>query len=905
MHDQAPFLPPHGGDKLAMAAFCGTQAQDICDFSVNVRPDGPPDYIRLSLVQALCSADAYPSPKAEEARAACAKQYNLPENCIVFGNGTSELFVALARALKESGCPVAAIVEPAFGDYAAACHKAHLPAVHPSCTLKDSRRRYASPSSRILLDWELPVDEIMTLPEGAAVFLANPGNPAGTFLAPGQLVAMMTKRPDIVWILDEAFLLYVSRDSMVSLLPLLGAHLHNPAHSLLPAGTRCAIVRSLTKFHALAGVRAGFMAATPELAACVQKEVPLWNLNCFAIAASCAVLTPSIANAADERATRARNRKNRNELMQMLAPLALTICRSCANYLLLRLDTPMPDLARKLLKKYGIAIRDCATYPTLRDGTWFRVAVRTHEDNVRLARALRETVGLAKDASDQAPAFLQKKPVPALMLQGTSSGAGKTLMAAAFCRIFRQDGYSVAPFKAQNMSLNSGVTWDEMEMSRAQILQARAAGIAPDVRMNPVLLKPLSDRGSQVILMGKPHAVLDARAFLEARTHLREPICQAYHSLAKEHDIMVLEGAGSPGEVNLKTSDLVNMNMAMEARARVLLVGDIDRGGVYASFLGTWLTFTARERSLLSGFLVNRFRGDASLLQPAHTYVEQATGVPVLGVVPFVPHLDLPEEDSLSLSTSMVHEATMPDSLDVALIVLGRTSNFTDMAPLALEPDVTLRPVHSVEEWGNPDIIILPGSRSVALDARKLDEKGLTEKILEHAHKGGWIVGICGGMQMLGEEVCDPLHMESEFDVMPGLGLLPLRTTLEPGKALHYREHVLTPLGVPCQGYEIHHGQTTLLNNAPALFRLAEEEGSDAGFLGVLHGHCLGTYLHGLFDNDAFRRRFLDMVRTSLGKKPQGRILATWDIDTSLDKLAATVREHVDMKTIYRMLGLK
>ena len=599
MHDQAPFLPPHGGDKLAMAAFCGTQAQDICDFSVNVRPDGPPDYIRLSLVQALCSADAYPSPKAEEARAACAKQYNLPENCIVFGNGTSELFVALARALKESGCPVAAIVEPAFGDYAAACHKAHLPAVHPSCTLKDSRRRYAPPSNRTLLDWELPVDEIMTLPEGAAVFLANPGNPAGTFLAPGQLVAMMTKRPDIVWILDEAFLLYVSRDSMVSLLPLLGAHLHNPAHSLLPAGTRCAIVRSLTKFHALAGVRAGFMAATPELAACVQKEVPLWNLNCFAIAASCAVLTPSIANAADERATRARNRKNRNELMQMLAPLALAICRSCANYLLLRLDTPMPDLARKLLKKYGIAIRDCATYPTLRDGTWFRVAVRTHEDNVRLAKALRETVGLAKDASDQAPAFLQKKPVPALMLQGTSSGAGKTLMAAAFCRIFRQDGYSVAPFKAQNMSLNSGVTWDEMEMSRAQILQARAAGIAPDVRMNPVLLKPLSDRGSQVILMGKPHAVLDARAFLEARTHLREPICQAYHSLAKEHDIMVLEGAGSPGEVNLKTSDLVNMNMAMEAGARVLLVGDIDRGGVYASFLGTWLTFTARERRRL------------------------------------------------------------------------------------------------------------------------------------------------------------------------------------------------------------------------------------------------------------------------------------------------------------------
>ncbi len=884
-----------------MAAFSGTRTEDICDFSVNVRPDGPPDYIRLALVQALCAADAYPSPRAEEARAACARRYHLPEDCLVFGNGTSELFVALARALKEKGCPVAAIAEPAFGDYAVACQKAGLATTHPACVLKERRARRGC---RAQLDWELPCEEILALPEGAAVFLANPGNPAGTFLAPGRLLALMNRRPDIVWVLDEAFALYVARDSLVSFLPLLAAHLSDPAHSPLPANVRCVIVRSLTKFHALAGVRVGFMAAPADLAQSVQGEVPLWNVNCFAMAAACAVLTPSAQNAADERATRAQNRKNRAALMDMLAPLALSVCRSCANYLLLRLDSPMPDLARDLLKKHGIAIRDCATYPTLRDGTWFRVAVRTHEDNVRLAQALGECVGLAKNAS--APAFLQKRPVPALMLQGTSSGAGKTLMAAAFCRIFRQDGYSVAPFKAQNMSLNSGVTWDEMEMSRAQILQARAAGIAPDVRMNPVLLKPLSDRGSQVILMGKPHAVLDARAFLEARTHLREPICQAYHSLAQEHDIMVLEGAGSPGEVNLKTSDLVNMNMALEAQARVLLVGDIDRGGVYASFLGTWLTFTARERSLLAGFVVNRFRGDASLLRPAHVYVEQATGVPVLGVVPYVPHLDLPEEDSLSLSSSMVHEATMPDSLDAALIVLGRTSNFTDMAPLALEPDVTLRPVHSVEEWGSPDIIILPGSRSVALDAKKLDEMGLTERILEHAQKGGWIVGICGGMQMLGEEVRDPGHLESEYDVMPGLGLLPLSTTLEPAKALHYREHVLTPLGVPCQGYEIHHGQTVLRGDGEAaLFKLSESEAESSGFLGVLHGHVLGTYLHGLFDNDTFRRRFLDMVRTSLGKKPQGRILATWDIDSSLDKLAATVRENIDMQTIYHTLGLK
>ena len=900
MRTPSSFLPPHGGDRLAMAAFCGKNQQELCDFSVNVRPDGPPDYIRLALINALCAADAYPSPDAGEARAACATLYSLPEDCIVFGNGTSELFLALARVLKARGCPVAAIPEPAFSEYASSCRAAGLATVHPACTLMEAGTGKGAAAHR-LPDWKLPEEKLLALPKGAAIFLANPGNPAGTFLSPAHVLKLMHQRPDLVWILDEAFVLYAGRDSLISFLPMLAAHLGSPATSPLPDGLSCVIIRSLTKFHALAGVRTGFAAADRDLARALQKDVAPWNVNCFAIAAAQAVLTRTPENIADERATRASNRELRRELLDLLRPLALTPCRSCANYLLLRLDEPRPTLAQDMLQRFGIAIRDCATYPTLADGRWFRVAVRTREDNLRLVAALKECVGCKKGV--HAPAVQLQKAKPALMLQGTSSGAGKTLMAAAFCRIFRQDGYDVAPFKAQNMSLNSGVTYDEMEMSRAQILQARAAGMAPDVRMNPVLLKPLSDKGSQVILMGKPHATLDARAFLKARAHLRKPILKAYHSLASEHDIMVLEGAGSPGEVNLKTSDLVNMNMARDAGAKVLLVGDIDRGGVYASFLGTWLTFTARERKLLAGFLVNRFRGDASLLAPAHDYVQAATGVPVLGVVPYVHRLDLPEEDSLSLTESMEHKATLPDALDIAMVVLGRTSNFTDMAPLSLEPDVTLRPVYSPEEWGDPDIVVLPGSRSVAHDARRLQEKGLTDKIMAHARKGGWIVGICGGMQILGEEVQDPLHLESDCECMPGLGLLPLITTLEEHKALHYREQVCTPLGVPCQGYEIHHGQTILKSADAALFTLP---GGDAsGFLGVLHGHCLGTYLHGLFDNDAFRRAFLDMVRTSLGKAAQGRILATWNLDASLDKLADTVRRHVDMATIYRILGLK
>ncbi len=905
MNSHPPFLPPHGKDKPAMAAISGTRVEKFLDYSASIRPDGPPDYIRLAMVRALRHADACPSPRAEEAKLACARRYAVPEDSVVFGNGTSELFTALARALKACDCPVAAVPEPDFSEYASACGKAGLMVTHPACTLTRTTRRIAT-SSKTYLDWRLPENALLALPHGAAVFLANPGCSAGTFLGPQKIIALMHRRPDLIWVLDETFQDYVARDSQVSFLPLLGTHLSCPSSSSLPAASRCVVVRSLTNFHGLAGVRVGFMAANPDLAARIQGELPLWNVNCFAIAAALAVLNPSLENVADERATRARNRKNRRELAAMLASLQLDLCRPAANYLLFRLDKPDPELAMRLLHERSIAIRGCATCPNLDDGRWYSVAVRDRDDNMRLVSALREVGSLAGNTVCVAPYILPGRPRPALMLQGTSSGAGKTLMAAAFCRIFRQDGYDAAPFKAQNMSLNSGVTCDGLEMSRAQILQARAAGIAPDVRMNPVLLKPMTDKGSLVVLMGKPHAVLDAGAFLKERTSLRQPIREAYHSLAAEHEIMVLEGAGSPGEVNLKSADLANMNMAMDAAARVLLVGDIDRGGVYASFLGTWLTFTACERRLLAGFLVNRFRGDASLLQPAHDYILKATGVPVLGVVPYIPRLDLPEEDSLSLSESMMHCAAMPDPLDIALIVLGRTSNFTDMAPLAMEPDVTLRPVHCAGDWGSPDVIVLPGSRSVALDAQKLAEKGLTGKILEHAHAGGWVVGICGGMQILGEEICDPGHIESQYDVMPGLGLLPLTTTLEPARAQHYRERVRTPLGVPCQGYEIHHGQTMLHSDKAELFTPDDTAGNDTNaFLGMLYGHCLGTYLHGLFDNDVFRRRFLDMVRTSLGKKPQGRILATWDLDASLDKLAATVREHVDMAAIYSLLRLR
>ncbi len=933
------FLPPHGGDTLALARRAGLTADDVCDFSslsslsdcsdlcdfsVNVRPDGPPDFVRLALLRALSEVGRYPSPRGEEARLACARRYQLPCESVIIGNGTSEFFFALARVLKQRNCPCAAIPEPAFGEYAEACERAGLACVHPACTLVPTKRRYSSATDRTLLDWMLPLDELEHLPEHSALFLANPGNPAGTWLSPKDLVRLMTRRPDLVYILDEAFLLYVCPDDR-SFLPLLAAHLGKKTHSPLPAELSLCIVRSMTKFHALPGVRVGFLAATPDLAKAIEYELPCWNVNCLAIAALCALMEQGSEQKQDERATRAQNRRRRRDLLEALGSLPLTPCRSAANYLLLRLDRSDPNLADRLLSDFHLAVRDCATYQGLDDGRWFRVAVRTDKDQARLIDALKavllpkpaqEAVSEAVAGRDQTPHCMgtgrtcHRHRARALMLQGTSSGAGKSVLTAALCRIFRQDGLDVAPFKAQNMSLNSGVTLDGLEMGRAQILQAQAAGLEPDVRMNPVLLKPLTDKGSQVVLLGRPHATLEARAYLKERASLRAPIEAAYDALASEHELMILEGAGSPAEINLKQADLVNMAMARHAQARVLLVGDIDRGGIYASFLGTFMTFSREEQALLAGFLVNRFRGDASLLQPAHDYLCRATGKPVLGVIPYMPDLGLPEEDSLQTRSCTRHSASRPDALDMALIVLDHTANFTDMAPLCVEADVTLRPVYKAEELGEPDVILLPGSRSVAAAAQRLQETGLFSKILAHAQKGCWIVGLCGGMQLMGEALIDPHEVESATTKVAGLGLLPLHTTMEETKRLRYWTHITSPCGLPpCQGYEIHHGRTRLtrpvegsrLFGAQGSLPGTAEPGTDC--LGLVLGHCLGTYVHGLFDNDVFRRALLDCMRTSRGLKPVGRVTA-WDVDAALNRLADRVREHVDLQAMYKMLGI-
>lgn len=396
----------------------------------------------------------------------------------------------------------------------------------------------------------------------------------------------------------------------------------------------------------------------------------------------------------------------------------------------------------------------------------------------------------------QAPLILPDALPPALMFQGTCSNAGKSLLAAALCRLLARRGLKVAPFKAQNMSLNSFVTPDGGEMGRAQVLQAAACGLPADVRMNPVLLKPTSDTGSQVIVLGRPVGRMRVGEYLRYKPEAWKAVRRAYRSLAAGMDVMVLEGAGSPAEINLKAHDIVNMRMARHAGAKVLLVADIDRGGAFAALAGTMSLLGRADRARVSGYILNKFRGDPALLDPALVAVARRTRKPFFGVVPMIPDLQLPEEDSVSFKSGLtpgLHAGSAPEArasemLDIAVVDLPHISNATDLDALRAEPGVRVRVIRRPDEWGEPQAVILPGSRNSIADLRFMQATGLACAVRRFAEKcqdsgQGALVGICGGLQILGQRLGDPLGLE-EGGEESGLGLLPLRTTLRAAKQL-------------------------------------------------------------------------------------------------------------------------
>lgn len=493
-----------------------------------------------------------------------------------------------------------------------------------------------------------------------------------------------------------------------------------------------------------------------------------------------------------------------------------------------------------------------------------------------------------------------------LMIQGTGSNVGKSLMVAGLCRIFLQDGHDVAPFKSQNMALNSFVTREGHEIGRAQAVQAQACRLWPNVNMNPVLIKPSSDCKAQVVVMGKPAFDLPAEAFPSYRTKVESFVRSAYKNLAEAHDIVVLEGAGSPAEINLREGDIVNMAMAEIADAPVILVGDIDKGGVFASFVGTLELLAPDERKRIKGFIINKFRGELKLLKPAIDFLEARTQRPVFGTIPYFTDIRIPEEDSLASKAALRRKAER-DAIEIAVVFLPHVSNFTDFDPFEGEPDVNLRYVRPGEDLPDSDVVFVPGTKNTIEDLDYLRRRGIDRQLISFARNGrGMLIGICGGYQVLGEKLSDPSGVESGIAETPGLGLLDVRTVFLSEKHLYQVEAVHLRSGRPVHGYEIHMGETELGPGVEPAIRIvrrntAEHIPLDDGAVSA-EGNVWGTYVHGLFDDDAFRRHFIDSVRARKGLQPLGGITSRYDVDAEYDKLAALLRANLDMDGIYRVL---
>ncbi|MBM3887663.1 MAG: cobyric acid synthase [Verrucomicrobia bacterium] len=909
----------HGGNLRQLARTAGKAEADILDFSANLNPLGPPEWLRALISSQVSSLVHYPDPDCAALVQAAAERYGVAPDEVIAGNGSTEILYLLPRVLDKQR---AIIPIPCYSDYTRACVLAGVqvnkigvrgdeseadrlkPELQPLARTKQPVGVQAS--ACLHLDLAVPVVQLRgthhsslithhpdlaplaaQLRGDELVFIGQPNNPTGLACDPDALRALAAKHPNSVFVIDEAFADFV--DGLDSLTR------HRPANVV--------VLLSLTKIFAIPGLRLGCAVANCKIIQCLRELLPPWSVNSLAQAVGVAALRDRDYL----RHTRLYVRQQREALAAELRPLeGLTVFPSQANFLLVRLDRKdldAPALARRLLDD-AIAIRVCDNFEGL-DARYFRVAVRTGAENARLLDALSQILAPPTHSSliTHHSSRLCRTRAKALMFQGTSSNAGKSVLTAALCRILLQDGYRVAPFKAQNMSLNSFVTRDGREMGRAQVVQAQACRVEPDARMNPILLKPNSETGAQVIVMGRPVGNMSVADYIHFKPQAFETAKQAFDALAAENDAIVLEGAGSPGEVNLKHHDIVNMQMARHAGAPVLLVGDIDRGGVFASFVGTMEVLAEWERALVAGFVVNRFRGQESLLKDALDYTQRHTGRPVFGVVPNLTDLGLPEEDSVTFKSAAGDTGPRDGAVEIAVVDLPHISNFTDFDSLRIEPDVRVRIVRTAQDLGRPDVVILPGSKNVITDLAHLRESGLADAIAAMAHDTKTeIVGICGGYQMLGETIEDPHGIESSGRTIPGLGLLKLTTVMALEKTLVRASGKHAACGLAVRGYEIHHGRSSVSDSLqPTVMR---EDGEVIG-AGLPNGLVWGTYLHGIFDADAFRRWFIDRLRARRGWPALGKVCAAYDLEPAFERLAAVVRKSLRVDEIYRLMGLR
>jgi adenosylcobyric acid synthase len=497
----------------------------------------------------------------------------------------------------------------------------------------------------------------------------------------------------------------------------------------------------------------------------------------------------------------------------------------------------------------------------------------------------------------------------ALMVMGTASDVGKSVVVTALGRSFARTGISVAPFKSQNMSNNAAVCADGGEIGRAQAVQAEACGLQPSVDMNPVLLKPESELGCQVVIAGRPRFHMKARDHESYRSRAWPEIVASYERLARKHDLIVIEGAGGAAEINLRDRDIVNWAIAELADAPVLLVSDIDKGGALASIVGTIELIAPAERRRIAGILINKFRGDITLLEPGLKLLEERTGVPVLGVLPYQHELGIAQEDSAGLEGRPIRVNTA--AVSVGVVRLPRISNFTDFEALETEADIALHYVSDPLAAPAVDVLVLPGSKNTVADLSWLRECGWEDYIVRHLRRSGWILGVCGGYQMLGTRIVDPDGVESFRPITTGLGLLDIETIFESGKITERISGVHLPTGLAIEGYEIHSGRISGVNASNALFKV-RRSGADGAeiFDGASSGdgRIIGTTIHGLFDSAAFRRNFIDNVRSSKGLSPLGTTAVAEAKDerfAAFDRIADVLERHIDMSRVAALAGVR
>ncbi|WP_314003106.1 cobyric acid synthase [uncultured Paenibacillus sp.] len=908
----------HGGDLLTAQRLFGSNAGEFLDFSSNMNPLGPPQAVFSAIAAFGAGIARYPDPASRRLTARLAELHEIEEPNVLIGNGAAELIDLAVRALRPE---TAAVPAPSFSEYGDAVRKSGGTAV-PVPLRADNGFAVDEAAVRHAME---------THGKPSLWFFGSPNNPTGRLTDP-KLVRRLADEGHTV-VLDEAFIDFLPDAERLTLIR---SACKTPG---------LIVLRSMTKLYAVPGIRVGYAAGHPETIAYMRDLQVPWSVNALAQAIGEAVLDdrPFVER------TVAWLQGERPYLAERLSRLGLRVIPGAANFILFELPPESgmsaADLQREMGRR-GVLIRDASRFDGLGAG-YCRVAVKLRADNDRLVETLKACLGTNPQPEEPAnraapntakPAYKAApntaRPARTLMIQGTASDVGKSILTTALCRIFAQDGLRVAPFKSQNMSLNSYVTWDGKEIGVAQGMQADACGIPAVTDMNPILLKPTGHMASQVVVHGVPLRDYDARAYREQYLAEAEPIVkEALARLRSAYDVVVLEGAGSPAEVNLKDRDIVNMRMAGWAEAPVLLVADIDRGGVFASIVGTMDILEPHERDRVAGFIVNKFRGDASLLAPGIEWLEKRTGKPVLGVIPHLDALGLEDEDSLSLDArrrgtgpvppgqrggTEAEDAADGQKLDIAVIRLPRISNFTDFDPLHFEPDASVRYVTDAESLGEPDAVVIPGSKNAAEDMRFLRGSGLADAVDRYARGGGAVAGLCGGYEMMGRMLLDPDGVESGHTETAGFGWFPFRVCFGRSKrTVRVSGTAAVPGwagdGLPVIGYEIHMGR--IIYDEPCMQPFALKETStgteacaEAYREGVSSpdGRLWGTFMHGVLHNDDFRRSWLNALRRAKGRPPLPASLRFRERrEAAFDRLAEHVRRHLDLPRIRAIAGLE